>query len=226
MKIAPKTFVRYALAVLLVGAASRSFSQSCDCTEIVGSCQGAVSLTPTGSQKGLYGADLAISANAAQCARVEYFVDNTPAFTILVNGRSGSDRVMGTSEQPLTASRVAYQGCRICKAASDQRKDTARNGDSEAENLFAAALANDTFNPNSKEEGFQRLAGASGGNDATISAMMSVMQGMQQLQAAGGGARAAAVQAPVGAAQKAMPATCTSAGFRTCDFGSPNPGPR
>jgi hypothetical protein len=207
------------------------YAQSCDCTQIVSSCTGSVAMTPTGSQKGLYGADLTISANAQQCAKVEYFVDNTPAFTILVNGRSGTDRVMGTSETPMTADRVTYQSCRVCKAgASNAAEKSAAQTRNEAEMLFDAALDRNDFNPYSKDEAFQRLAGNAGAVDgANMAAMMSVMQSMQQLQATVG--RSASVPAAVAVSPSAAPAkkttdTCTSKGFRTCDFGWPEDVPR
>lgn len=228
MRLLPTPGHRYCIAAMacLIAHVTPAQAQSCDCTQIVGSCAGAVSLTPTGSQKGLYGADLSITANAPQCARVEYFVDNTPAFTILVNGRTGSDRVTGTSEQPMTASRVTYQSCRVCRAGSaDTGQKTSAQTRSEAEMLFDAALGQNNFNPNSKEEAFQRLASGGGSADAaTTAAMMSVLQGMQQLQSSAG--RTATVPTPAttsGAGTRYRTGDpCTSQGFRTCDFGGPS----
>jgi hypothetical protein len=157
-------------------------AQSCDCTEIIGSCTASIVSTPTGSRAGLYGADLKISASASQCAKVEYFIDNTPAFTILPNGNSGTDRVLGTGEKPITSERITFQRCQVCKSEDRSKPVTKPTPKSEAEIIFANALNGDNFNPNSKEDIFNRLSNRGGGIGSDMSTMINILQGVQMQQ--------------------------------------------
>jgi hypothetical protein len=159
-------------------------AQSCDCTEIIGSCTATIVSKPTGDRAGLYGADLKISASASQCAKVEYFIDNTPAFTILPNGHSGTDRVLGTGDKPITPERITFQSCRVCKSENRSKPVAISTPKSEAEIIFGNALNNDHFNPNSKEETFNRLSNRGGGSGSDISTMLNILQGVQMQQQA------------------------------------------
>lgn len=216
------------LGTLLIVTSFDAVANSCDCTQIIGACQGQITLTPTGAQKGLYGADLAIQANAPQCAKVEYFIDNTPAFTILANGHSGSDRVMGTSASPLTNERVTYQACRVCKAeaASDKQAGDKQTPRSDAENIFAAALANDTFDPNGVDAAFQSIPSNSG--ESGMSNLAGMVQTLQQVQSLNSATAAQAAKniTPTSSQSGKAPRDCMSPGFRVCDFGTLSPAPK
>lgn len=112
--------------LLLPLFASSAFAYQCDCTQVEASCAGHINVKPTTSSTGLHGAELAITANAAECAKVEYYIDNRPAFTILPNGKSGSDQIMAISDKPFDSQRVMYESCKVCKSngTDDERAQT------------------------------------------------------------------------------------------------------
>lgn len=147
---------RWACATMLVVAsviARSAFAQACDCTQVTGKCDARIQVTPTGDHKGGYGADLLIQANAPACAKVEYYVGTLPAFTILANGKRDTDRVMGTSDTPLSRRDVTLDACRVCKTAAQVASEQAQ-----AERMRAAQAA-------AEQAEVERLVGdaASGG---------------------------------------------------------------
>jgi len=214
-----------------------ALGQKCDCQTIVASCAATIEVSPTGSRKGEYGADLKFTANTAQCAKIEYFVDNTPAFTVLPNGQSGSDRIVGASSAPVNSNRVVLQSCRICKTnaeISNERKM------SEAEKVFAAALQDKSFDPKAIEAEFNALLNGGSQSDGN---MMQMMQSLQQLKSIQSTVNAQVKNNQAAAAAKAAAEArstttsrtqnssssqggdCNSAGFQTCGFGGlTNPG--
>lgn len=205
------------LAFLTLGTVTQAQAQECDCTQIIGSCNASIQMTPTGSQKGLYGADLLIRADAPACAKVEYLLDSTAAFTILPNGKEESDRVMGTSEKPIRKKQIVLQTCRICKtadqAAADRARDEQQKADAEAraqqaevERLVSEGLQGGSLQPKQY-----------GGPRDTV--MDSVVQLQSQL------ARQSGSQPSRSPPARTSGDPCTAHGFRTCNFGAPNPGP-
>ncbi|VVE68812.1 hypothetical protein PCA31118_03047 [Pandoraea captiosa] len=86
---------------------------TCDCQQIVDTCAVSVSLIPTESTKGSYGADLKFTSSAPVCSKVDYYVDGTPYFTILSQGNRGEDRVFG--QKPITRSTISEISCRVCR---------------------------------------------------------------------------------------------------------------
>ena len=98
------------LIFVLFGSATAS-AQTCDCSRFIGSCQGAISVSPRGTT-GSYGADLGIRSSAPRCSRVDYYVDNTPYFNVLSNTSTTEDSVFGTS--PITQGSVSDVQCRVC----------------------------------------------------------------------------------------------------------------
>lgn len=206
------TALALALPLGLATFATQAQAQACDCTQIIGTCNASIQVTPTGSHKGLYGADLLIRADAPACAKVEYFVDSTPAFTILANGRQDSDRVMGTSEKPVRKRDIALDACHVCKtaaqAAADRAKEEQQKAAAEAsaqqqevERLVAEGNASGSLQPSRSQ------SGSSG------TAMDSVMQLQSQLQSMQAGVNSRAIYDP-----------CTVS--KCSNFGAPNPGPR
>jgi hypothetical protein len=130
----------------------------------------------------LYGADLKISSSASQCAKVDYFIDNTQAFTILPNGHSGSDRILGTGDKPITPERITFQSCRICKSTDPSKSSATSRPRSEAEIIFSNALDSDNFDPNSKEEAYNKLSNRGSDGGSGISTMINILQGVQMQQ--------------------------------------------
>lgn len=111
-----------ALALLcFTSGAAIAQGNNCDCQQIVGTCQASISVAPTGSRSGSYGADLMIQSTAPICSKVDYYVDNTPYFTILSQGNKGDDRVFG--QKPITRRSISEIQCRICQRVDQQHRD-------------------------------------------------------------------------------------------------------
>lgn len=119
--------MRGLIGMCLMAMSTIAFAQgnNCDCQQIVGTCAVSVSLIPTESTKGSYGADLKFTSSAPICSKVDYYVDGTPYFTILSQGNQGEDRIFG--QKPIVRSAVSGISCRVCKradgAASASRSD-------------------------------------------------------------------------------------------------------
>ncbi|WP_064674824.1 hypothetical protein [Pandoraea faecigallinarum] len=98
-----------------LSATANAQGNNCDCQQIVGTCSVSVSVIPTESKKGSYGADLKFTSSAPICSKVDYYVDGTPYFTILSQGNHGEDRVFG--QKPITRANLSDVSCRVCKRA-------------------------------------------------------------------------------------------------------------
>lgn len=111
----PGMGMRKRIGILLVLTATAALGQgnNCDCQQYTGNCEASITVVPTQSTKGSYGADLQIRSTAPQCAKVDYVVDGTPYFTILSQGNHGEDRVFGT--RPITRANVTDVSCRVCR---------------------------------------------------------------------------------------------------------------
>ncbi|SUA73872.1 Uncharacterised protein [Pandoraea pnomenusa] len=97
---------------------------NCDCQQIVGTCAVSVSVIPTESTKGSYGADLKFTSSAPICSKVDYYVDGTPYFTILSQGNRGEDRVFG--QKPITRANLSSVSCQVCKRAGAPTDNSGR----------------------------------------------------------------------------------------------------
>lgn len=175
--------VRYCHSILfglvLSGLALSASANTCECTEVIGDCSAHISVTPTGSSKGQYGADLEFTANAPACAKVEYQVDNTPQFTILPDGKHGEDRVMGVGMKPFTSKHLTYESCKVCKTADQVAADRARAEaekaraeQAEVDRLVGAAVSNGSLEPSTY--------GAQSSSDSSDALMNTAMQLQQQ----------------------------------------------
>jgi len=88
-----------ALCGLTLSNATLAQSQ-CDCTSIVGSCSAEVAVQDS---------FIEVTSNAAQCARVDYFVDGMPFVAVLVDG--ADSRPFNT---PNDSPSVIVQSCQVC----------------------------------------------------------------------------------------------------------------
>jgi TonB family protein len=94
---------------MLVPAAALAFATSaaaqgewrCDCTQIVASCEAGVSIQ---------GNWVEVTANDAQCARVDYFIDGLPFVALVVDGVERQNWIARTEE-----ARVLVQSCQVCR---------------------------------------------------------------------------------------------------------------
>jgi hypothetical protein len=100
----------------LIGMPSLASSNQCDCTQVVGTCSGAVEVTKSFGSSPSFGAEIAIYSSEKICSKVEYFVDSTPYQTLLVNRTKESESVFGT--KPVGAKNVRFSACYVCKSDS------------------------------------------------------------------------------------------------------------
>ncbi|MGC4011246.1 MAG: hypothetical protein QM805_20990 [Pseudomonas sp.] len=194
-----RTIAGFAMATLCL--ASSLQAQECDCTVPKGQCNAYITVTPTGTGKGLYGADLAIRTNASQCAKVEYRVDNTPYFTVLPQGQ-GDDRIQGTAMEPLSNERVVMTQCVVCAVQAQAMKQAPP--DSKAEQIFGDALdSGNNFDPTAMDQRLDEIKASD--HMPSAATLIGVAAAAQQVQAAAQAqaAHAAEVQAAASAARAA-----------------------
>lgn len=158
-----------------------ALANECDCTQITGSCSGYIDVTPTKSPAGLYGADLTFHANVSQCAKIEYWVDGTPALTVLANGKYAQDSVVGTEKKPFTANRITYKSCMVCKTEEQKRQEEAQKAASEAETQAAVDnLVQAATNDGSLEPSTYSASGNSSSHDDFTSTLLQAQAQLQQ----------------------------------------------
>lgn len=99
---------------------------ACDCQTIVGNCQASIRVIPTKAENGNHAATLQIQSTAPNCSKVEYYLDNTPYFTILSRGNQGEDSIFG--QRPITRNTISDISCKVCKRADEQAKPPVGGG--------------------------------------------------------------------------------------------------
>lgn len=163
------------LLVLLVGAGSSVQAQDwpCDCSKIVGSCQASMEVAPNKSPgTKLFGADLRFSANAPYCAKVEYYIDSTPHMTLLRDGKSGEDRILGVSKKAIRPEQVEIFSCKVCEGRDAARQEQDRQAQIQAQ---IDALVSESVQSGNLQPDYSRVS-APPPPDST-----ALMQSMQQL---------------------------------------------
>ena len=107
-----KKHTHFLWALALFVSISVQAQGTCDCQQIVGTCSASISVKPTGAA-GSYGADLIFLSTSSSCSKINYYLENTPHFTILSNSPKGSDSAWG--QKPFTRDMVTYISCEVCK---------------------------------------------------------------------------------------------------------------
>lgn len=93
--------------------------RSCDCTEIIGKCSGAITdireekVARQQTTSTLFN----VRSNHSQCSKVEYYIDNTPYQSIFFGG-STSESTFGLKKKV----QIEYIACHICKMSGDKKK--------------------------------------------------------------------------------------------------------
>lgn len=135
MSRSPLIAVFLCVIALLAASAGEAAGYECDCTEVIGTCSASVRVAPQGSRP-LDNVDLFFSANASQCAKVEYYIDGTPHMTLLPDGRKARDEIQKTSEKPVTRDNVTDLRCLVCKTARQveaERTEARKRAEAEEE---------------------------------------------------------------------------------------------
>lgn len=165
-----------------------SIANECDCTQIIGSCQGSIDVSPTKSPSGLAGADLTFHANSSQCAKIEYWIDNTPALTVLANGQYAEGSVWSAEMKPFQSYRVTYKSCMICKTETQKRKEseqkklTQSDTQSAIESLVNEASSNGSLEPSTYYSSSSASSGGTSNNSIdAITSLQNQLLKTQQL---------------------------------------------
>ncbi|MDH0292352.1 hypothetical protein N7414_24790 [Pseudomonas sp. GD04087] len=116
-----KTGLKMLVASGLATIAGSAFAAgyNCDCSQIVGSCAASISVKPTESTKGSYGAELTITSSSPICSKVDYYIDSTPYFTVLSQGNTASDSTYGL--KPIFRENVKIESCKVCKQVGGEQ---------------------------------------------------------------------------------------------------------
>lgn len=177
--------IKYFVLLLMANSFS-SIANECDCTQITGSCQGSIHVSPTTSPTGLGGAELYFRANAKQCAKIEYWVDNTPTLTILANGKSAEDSVWSAEKKPFKPYRITYKSCVICKTEAQKNKENEQkklkdaDTQSAVENLVNEARSNGSLEPSSYSS--SSSTSSEGTSNDSIDAIISLQSQLSETQ--------------------------------------------
>lgn len=85
---------------------------TCDCTEIIGKCSGAITdikNEKSAAQKTSY-ITFNVRSNHLQCSKVEYYIDNTPHQSVFRGGLV-RENAFGVN----SSTKLEYSSCKICK---------------------------------------------------------------------------------------------------------------
>lgn len=118
-------------ALAAIGANAVAGNYNCDCAQIVGSCSASISVKPTESTKGSYGAELTITSSSPICSKVDYYIDSTPYFTVLSQGNTASDSTYGL--KPIFRENVKIESCKVCKQVGGEPAKQSGNADRQQE---------------------------------------------------------------------------------------------
>jgi len=113
-----------------IGGHVAAAGYNCDCSQIVGSCAASISVKPTESTKGSYGAELTITSSSPICSKVDYFIDSTPYFTVLSQGNTASDSTYGL--KPIFRENVKIESCKVCKQVGAEPAKESGKADQQA----------------------------------------------------------------------------------------------
>jgi hypothetical protein len=94
--------------------AARAAEPSCDCQQSVGTCSASIAVKPVeATTLGSYASELRFTSSAPACSKVNYYVDGTPYFNVLVNGNTGADTIWG--QKQISRTNITEISCQVCK---------------------------------------------------------------------------------------------------------------
>ncbi|WP_240475745.1 hypothetical protein [Herbaspirillum rhizosphaerae] len=121
----PALFLASAATVLLPQAAAQTAAAaatptadpSCDCQQPVGACSASIAVKPVeATTLGSYAAELKFTSSAPACSKINYYVDGTPYFNVLVSGNTGTDNLWGPKQ--ISRANITEISCQVCKQVS------------------------------------------------------------------------------------------------------------
>lgn len=106
--------MKHLIALSLATSLGLATASECDCQKVVSSCMGAIEFVKGYGSAPSFGAEFIVHSSERRCSKVEYFIDNTPHQTILVNRRQEAESTFGT--KPIAAQNITYKSCSVCAA--------------------------------------------------------------------------------------------------------------
>ncbi|MDD2092384.1 hypothetical protein NP522_19550 [Pseudomonas guariconensis] len=173
--------MRASLLILLT-ASSVALAEQCDCQKIVGQCSGAIDFVKSYGSKPSYGAEIVVHSSEKMCSKVEYYLDNTPHQTVLVNRNQESESLFGTS--PITEKSITYRSCKICSSTAPS-KGPANAGQDKAASNFEGVWTGSGQNSFGFSQSFKLTITATGPNQYQVNSTLKNM--MSSHQASGQG---------------------------------------
>lgn len=102
------------VAAAFAAPAARAAEPSCDCQQSVGACSASIAVKPVeATTLGSYAAELRFTSSAPACSKVNYYVDGTPYFNVLVNGNTDADTIWGPKQ--ISRANITEISCQVCK---------------------------------------------------------------------------------------------------------------
>ncbi len=99
---------------LPVLAQAQAADPSCDCQQPVGACAASIAVKPVeATTLGSYAAELKFTSSAPACSKINYYVDGTPYFNVLVSGNTGTDNIWGPKQ--VSRANITDISCQVCK---------------------------------------------------------------------------------------------------------------
>jgi hypothetical protein len=111
--------MKRSLLFMLIYISPLAVAQECDCQKVVGRCSGAIDFVRGYGSKPSFGAEIIVHSSEKTCSKVEYYVDDTPYQTLLVNRNQEPESLFGTS--PITQKSITYRSCQICSSATQNK---------------------------------------------------------------------------------------------------------
>lgn len=103
-----------AVALSSVPIAVRAAEASCDCQQSVGTCSASIAVKPVeATTLGSYASELRFTSSAPACSKVNYYVDGTPYFNVLVSGNTGADTIWGPKQ--ISRANITEISCQVCR---------------------------------------------------------------------------------------------------------------
>lgn len=95
-------------------SASAAGEPGCDCQQVSGACTASISVKPVeATTLGSYAAELKFTSSAPVCSKVNYNVDGTAYFNVLVSGNTGTDNIW--AQKQIARSNITDITCQVCK---------------------------------------------------------------------------------------------------------------
>jgi len=102
------------IAVSSLPHTARAAEPGCDCQQSAGTCSASIAVKPVeATTLGSYASELRFTSSAPACSKVNYYVDGTPYFNVLVSGNTGADTIWG--QKQISRANITEISCQVCK---------------------------------------------------------------------------------------------------------------